>query len=190
MKMKNISRRSKNMILFYRSFSSLLKIAEKLRKTIRCCSLVDSMTNQFFTDKEVGGTWARIPSPKKPQKMTSKRFHQPVVNNCYYYYSTRCCSVTVIAQLEGLRNLKICQIRWTVLQKFQSYLTTVFTFSFFCGFTRGPNSRATRGFPFIQPLAPAPNWKNGTTCQAVVSVSASKFLDKLSAALAALPKFY
>lgn len=30
----------KNVILFYRSFSSLLKIAQKLPKTIRCCSLV------------------------------------------------------------------------------------------------------------------------------------------------------
>lgn len=75
MKMKNISCRSKNVILVYRSFSSLLKIAQKRRETIRCMKcLVDSMTNQFFTDKEVGGTWARLPRPKKITEDDQQKF--------------------------------------------------------------------------------------------------------------------
>lgn len=42
------SRGQKNVILFYRSFSSLLKIAQKLPKTIRCWSLVGFHDQSFL----------------------------------------------------------------------------------------------------------------------------------------------
>lgn len=32
------------------------------------------MTNQFFTDTEVGGTWARLPSPKKSTEDDQQKF--------------------------------------------------------------------------------------------------------------------